>query len=91
MWWSLRLRAGAEPEGAEYVEPVEPAAGGEVENSVAPAPDEAAVEFPAPRGAVRVELPLERDEVAWPPDRSRLNRRNMYRVLDRFGWREDLS
>jgi len=25
-----------------------------------------------------------------PPDRSRLGRRNMYRVLDRFGWREDL-
>jgi hypothetical protein len=47
--------------------------------------------MPPPRGAVRLDLPLERDEVAWPPDRARLNRRNMYRILDRFGWREDLA
>jgi hypothetical protein len=91
VWWTLRLRAGAEPEGAEYVEPVEPAAGSDFDDSVAPATEESAVEFPAPRRAVRVDLALERDDVSWPPDRSRLNRRNMYRVLDRFGWREDLS
>jgi hypothetical protein len=47
--------------------------------------------MPEPRRALRLELPLERDEVSWPPDRSRLNRRNMYRVLDRFGWRDDLT
>ena len=88
VWWTLRLRAGAEPEGAEYVEAAEtdeseePASGPEVEHEI---------EMPTPRRAVRVELPLERDEVVWPPDRARLNRRNMYRVLDRFGWREDLS
>jgi hypothetical protein len=47
--------------------------------------------MPEPRRALRLELPLERDEVSWPPDRSRLSRRNMYRVLDRFGWRDDLA
>ena len=47
--------------------------------------------LPEPRRAVRLALPLDRDAVPWPPDRSRLNRRNMYRVLDRFGWREDLG
>jgi hypothetical protein len=94
VWWTLRLRAGEEPEGAEYVETAmddsgepasAPAAGapaGEVEHEIA---------MPKPRRAVRLTLPLERDEVPWPPDRVRLNRRNMYRVLDRFGWREDLT
>jgi hypothetical protein len=106
----LRLRAGKEPEGAEYEEPAEDDCE-EPESAAAsaadaPAPDVAAaapaapqadesdedeVEMPAPRRALRLELPLERDEVAWPPDRSRLNRRNMYRVLDRFGWRDDLA
>jgi hypothetical protein len=47
-------------------------------------------ELPPARRAVRLELPLAREDAAWPPDRSRLNRRNMYRVLDRFGWRDDL-
>jgi hypothetical protein len=103
--WTLRLRAGAEPEGAEYVESEEAEDRGESdESSVTAAADAAAnaaaggadsgeheTQMPAPRRAVRLELPLERDEVAWPPDRSRLNRRNMYRVLDRFGWREDLT
>jgi hypothetical protein len=110
VWWTLRLRAGEEPEGAEYEEPAE-GEGEEPESAAAsvtdaPAPEVAAaapaapqadesdedeVEMPAPRRALRLELPLERDEVAWPPDRSRLNRRNMYRVLDRFGWRDDLA
>jgi hypothetical protein len=90
VWWTLRLRAGVEPEGAEYVEPAERAADDDGE-SVAPAAEESSVEFPAPRRAVRIALPIEHEEVAWPPDRSRLNRRNMYRVLDRFGWREDLT
>jgi hypothetical protein len=48
------------------------------------------LEVPAPRRAVRLDLQLEHDEIAWPPDRSRLGRRNMYRILDRWGWREDL-
>jgi hypothetical protein len=88
--WTLRLRAGNEPKGAEYVEAVESE---ELEDSAAghAVPVEHEIQMPAPRRAVRLELPLERDEVAWPPDRSRLNRRNMYRVLDRFGWREDLT
>jgi hypothetical protein len=103
VWWTLRLRAGAEPEGAEYVEP-DGEGEGEGEPGVstpadaAPAPEvetpeppEPEFDLPAPRRAVRLELPLEREEVAWPPDRSRLNRRNMYRVLDRFGWRDDLA
>jgi hypothetical protein len=103
VWWSLRLRAGAEPEGAEYVEP--DAGGDPDEPPEAPAqapatatatPAAAAsaapdVQMPAPRRVVRLALPLDRDDVPWPPDRSRLNRRNMYRVLDRFGWREDLA
>jgi hypothetical protein len=100
VWWTLRLRAGEEPEGAEYEEPAE--GEGEEPESVAtsgadaPAPEatesnEDGVEMPVPRRALRLELPLERDEVSWPPDRSRLNRRNMYRVLDRFGWRDDLA
>lgn len=94
VWWTLRLRAGAEPEGAEYVEPAEDAPGepsepGEADAQVIEVEHD--VEMPAPRRAVRLELPLEREEVAWPPDRARLNRRNMYRVLDRFGWREDLT
>lgn len=87
VWWTLRLRAGAEPEGAEYVESEEPDEPNEPA-AVHAAPE---IDMPAPRRAIRLELPLARDDVTWPPDRSRLNRRNMYRVLDRFGWREDLA
>lgn len=90
LWWTLRLRAGAEPEGAEYVD-TQGERGPESDEPAAPeavAPD---FEMPAPRRVVRLELPLDREEVGWPPDRSRLNRRNMYRVLDRFGWRDDLT
>jgi len=92
VWWSLRLRAGAEPEAAGYVASEDEVEATDGEAASAPVeetgPD---VELPAPRRAIRVELPLEREDVAWPPDRSRLNRRNMYRVLDRYGWRDDLS
>jgi len=102
VWWTLRLRAGAEPAGLEDVETEEAdAAESGVEES-SPSPEQATseamaggdsgeVELLAPRRAVRVELPLERVETAWPPERVRLNRRNMYRVLDRFGWRDDLG
>jgi hypothetical protein len=135
VWWTLRLRAGADPDWSETeaLEPefavraegaVEPESATGSESSVgaegsaeaesspsagtnavpqtdvsAAAEDEAAqvasdeaVPFavPPPRQAARVELPLGHDEMAWPPDRSRLNRRNMYRVLDRWGWRDDL-
>ncbi len=55
----------------------------------AEASDEA--ELPAAKRALLVRLPLEREEAAWPPDRTRLNRRQMYRVLDAFGWRDDLA
>ena len=91
VWWTLRLRAGAEPEGAEYVEPKEP--DGAEDSDAAEAPETAThdVEMPAPRRAAQLALPIEREDIVWPPDRSRLNRRNMYRVLDRFGWREDLG
>jgi hypothetical protein len=49
----------------------------------------------APRRAVAVALPLERHEHrGWidTPDeeRTRLSRRNFYRIIDRFGWRRDL-
>ncbi|HEX7490346.1 MAG TPA: glycosyltransferase [Candidatus Limnocylindrales bacterium] len=91
LWWTLRLRAGAEPEGAEYVESAEANEPTDKDASEQSDFHESDVEMPAPRRAVRLDLPLERDEVAWPPDRSRLNRRNMYRVLDRFGWRADLT
>lgn len=101
VWWTLRLRAGTEPEGAEYVEHEGEEDGDEPAPHGGPAPelarrdgakaDETEVDLPGPRRAVRLELPLEREEIAWPPGRSRLNRRNMYRVLDRFGWRDDLA
>jgi hypothetical protein len=100
VWWSLRLRAGAEPEGWTQSEPSEPRDEDEwsADPASEPAPttaDEIEVEadyvFTEPRRAVRLELPLDRVDVAWPPDRARLNRRNMYRVLDRFGRRIDLS
>jgi len=85
VWWSLRLRAGEEPETADANE-AEPAN----EDDDLAVPDTTIDELPAPRRAVSLTLPLEREAVPWPPDRSRLNRRNMYRVLDRFGWRGDL-
>jgi hypothetical protein len=109
VWWTLRLRAGAEPEGAEYDEQAEqtdPGSDGDAagasadgasaddasaDDASADGAQDPSIEFPAPRRAVVVDLPIERDDVPWPPDRSRLNRRNMYRVLDRFGWREDLT
>lgn len=78
VWWTLRLRGGAESEGP---------AGSDAAAETGPAD----LDAQAPRRAVRLALPLSREEVPWPPDRSRLNRRNMYRVLDRFGWREDLG
>lgn len=90
VWWSLRLRAGAEPEGAEYVEP-DAASNPDEPTALPHDTTQAEVQMPTPRGAVRLVLPLERDDVPWPPDRSRLNCRHMYRVLDRFGWREDLA
>ena len=100
IWWSLRLRAGADPDWTETAEPE----GGErepaehepktVEVSAVDAHavegDGVDFELAPPRRAVRLDLQLGRDELFWPPDRSRLNRRNMYRVLDRWGWREEL-
>jgi hypothetical protein len=95
VWWSMRLRAGLDPDWTD-AEAAEPGAA-ETEAVERPAAERPAapagiVEFgvPAPRRAVRLDLPVEHDEIAWPPDRSRLGRRNMYRVLDRWGWREDL-
>jgi hypothetical protein len=93
VWWSLRLRAGADPDWTETE-----VAGPDAEAGQAAAAEAAEreanrmvdLEVPAPRRAVRLDLPLEHDEIAWPPDRSRLGRRNMYRILDRWGWREDL-
>ncbi len=106
IWLSLRLRAGADPDWTETAEPetaepepaeVEPAEH-EAQAVELSAIDADAVEGDAidfelapPRRAVRLDLQLGRDELLWPPDRSRLNRRNMYRVLDRWGWREDLA
>ncbi len=76
VWWSLRLRAGLDPEVAD-----------ETEDQAAPT----AIVLPVPRKALRLELPLSRDATVWPPDRSRMARRNMYRVLASFGWRDDLT
>jgi hypothetical protein len=100
IWLSLRLRAGADPDWTETAEPetaeVEPAEyeaqAVELSAIEADAVEGDAIDFELapPRRAVRLDLQLGRDELLWPPDRSRLNRRNMYRVLDRWGWREDL-
>ena len=97
VWWSLRLRAGIDPEAGYDPSDEAEDAGAEVAGTVpdrpAPEPDPLApqVSLPAPRKAVRLDLPLGRDETRWPPDRSRMARRNMYRVLDQFGWRDDLT
>jgi len=97
VWWSLRLRAGIDPEvGADLSDEAEDAgaeAAGTVADRPAPEPDALTpqISLPAPRKAVRLDLPLGRDETRWPPDRSRMARRNMYRVLDQFGWRDDLT
>jgi hypothetical protein len=110
VWWTLRLRVGAEPADPATAETTgeagSPEAGAEAEATAmaeeAGSPEAIARADPMaspgdpralPRalGAVRLALPLAREEAPWPPDRSRLNRRNMYRVLDRFGWREDLG
>ncbi len=110
VWWSLRLRAGADPDWtdaapadataaadgeAEAADSGAEAAGARTAETEAVGPADAGagtveVEVPAPRRAIRLDLALEHDEVVWPPDRSRLGRRNMYRVLDRWGWRDDL-
>jgi hypothetical protein len=101
VWWSLRVRAGEDPDWTD-AEAGETATGdGVASEPVAaepvvaePVPAAAAgivgFEVRAPRRAIRLDLPVEHDEIPWPPDRSRLGRRNMYRVLDRWGWREDL-
>jgi hypothetical protein len=89
VWWSLRLRAGIEPDWLKVSDVADDGSEGtEPEAQTNPEPG---VALATPRTAVAVDLPLERDDVPWPPDRSRLNRRNMYRVLDRFGWRDDLA
>ena len=110
VWWSLRLRAGEDPDwtdgeagGAEAgeAEATEQAVAGPAADGPNVAEPEAAeraaagagaiaIEVAAPRWAIRLDLPVEHEEIPWPPDRSRLGRRNMYRVLDRWGWREDL-
>jgi hypothetical protein len=106
VWWTLRLRVGAETEGtAEGDAGTEGDADGEpeadeadigAEDRAEPAPAASpepadSPELPPARRAVQLELPLSREDAPWPPDRSRLSRRNMYRVLDRFGWRDDLA
>jgi hypothetical protein len=107
VWWTIRLRVGAEADGPAEGEAesegepeadeadmgtedrAEPSRGGP--STPAASPEAAdSPELPPARRAVRLELPLAREDAPWPPDRSRLNRRNMYRVLDRFGWRDDL-
>ena len=100
VWWSLRLRAGEDPDWTDSEADETATAEGAAAEPVAAEPVAAerpaagagaiAIEVPAPRRAVRLDLPVEHDEIAWPPDRSRLGRRNMYRVLDRWGWRQDL-
>jgi hypothetical protein len=97
VWWTLRLRVGAEAEEEPEADETATAADERTEPTpvtsptfdTSPEPAESS-ELPAPRRAVRLELPLFREETLRPPDRSRLNRRNMYRVLDLFGWRDDL-
>ena len=95
VWLSLRLRVGpvelpgGERDGVEGDE-----AETEPESDGPAGTDGQAFELPelpAPKRALMIDLPLERDETRWPPDRTRLNRRNMYRVLDTFGWRDDLA
>ena len=88
-WWTLRLRAGAAGAEPASADDGTTADGGANADATAPAHPEPAA-FPA-RRAVALPLPLERHAAPWPPDRTRLNRRNMYRVLDALGWVEDLA
>jgi hypothetical protein len=95
VWLSLRLRAGADSEWVQEAEPPIEGAGGSEEEADAGEPANAleppiGLDLPAPRRAVCLALPLEGGGEPWPPERTRLNRRNMYRVLRRFGWRADL-
>jgi hypothetical protein len=91
VWLSLRLRAGLDPEWLDETEL--PTKGrtsegpGDGEAPAAQVPE--GFELPALRRAARLDLPLEGGHT-WPPERTRLNRRNMYRVLSRYGWRPDL-
>ncbi len=92
VWWSLRLRTGADIAEPESDPGAESQPEAEAEPQADPEAADAApqLELPPPRRAVRLDLPLDCEAIPWPPDRSRLARRNMYRVLDRFGWRGDL-
>jgi hypothetical protein len=80
--WSLRLRFGASDAPDEQAPDADKATADEPTDAHATAEDIAT--RPA-RRAVAVPLPLVRDAASWPPDRTRLNRRNMYRVIDEFG------
>jgi hypothetical protein len=106
VWLSLRLRVGAGTSpvtGTEAIPDTADGGGDGVEGVKAagnfdsegptdePGQAPEAAELPAPRRALTVDLPLARDETVWPPERTRLNRRNMYRVLDTFGTRDDLA
>ena len=69
VWWTLRLRAGAEPVGGEYVEPEgsgEPEGWAAVRAAEASASEFAPpeVSLVVPRRAVLLKLPLEGEEVA---------------------------
>jgi hypothetical protein len=80
--WTLRLRFGASDA------PGEPAPDADEATADQPAQADATTgDFvnPPARRAVAVPLPLVRDAVPWPPDRTRPSRRNMYRVIDEFG------
>jgi hypothetical protein len=87
---SLRLRFGA-PDAAEEAargadEATDERPGAVAAITTAAPGATAALVAPHPaRRALAVPLPLLRDAAPWPPDRTRLNRRNMYRVIDEFG------
>jgi hypothetical protein len=91
-WWTLRLRFGPPDTITAEADASAPADATADTADAADAPvdaetDAAAEELaaPPPRRAVAVALPIVRDDVPWPPERTRLNRRNMYRVIDEFG------
>ena len=89
-WWTLHLRAGSEAPAAGS-DDVERVAAGRVGSEMPGQAEARTRHLRATRTAVTMDLPLAGIGTTWPPERTRMNRRNMYRLIDDFGGREGLT